>query len=285
MFSKRSDGRLIKGLDPFFKLIPHIMFRRSESQIFYKQELSTEIFDTYIKEQRAKGIEMSYMSIVIAAMVRLLAQRPSLNRFAINGRLYAHNDIEIAFAVKKTLKDDSEETTVKLKFDGTENIFQVNEKINDMVRFNKQQSNSNSSDKLAKAFMSLPNFLIKFFVSTLKRLDMMNMMPKDVIEASPFHTSVFLTNVKSIKLNYLYHHLYDFGTCSIFVSMGKTNMEPVSTNDNKIKNQRIFTLGYTLDERICDGFYLSNSLRIYEKYLKSPHILEENLTGKIEDIK
>src|SRR5665647_2273782 len=114
MFSKRSDGRLIKGLDPFFKLIPHIMFKRSESQIFYKQELSTAIFDDYIKEKKLQGIELSYMSIIISACVRLLAQRPSLNRYAINGRLYARNDIEIAFAVKKTLKDEAEETTVKL---------------------------------------------------------------------------------------------------------------------------------------------------------------------------
>lgn len=285
MFSKRSDGRLIKGLDPFFKLIPHIMFKRSESQIFYKQELSTEIFDTYIKEKRAEGHDMSYMSIVVAAMVRLLAQRPSLNRFAINGRMYARNDIEIAFAVKKSLKDEAEETTVKLKFDGTESIYEVNEKINDVIRLNKQQTTSNSADKIAKWFMSLPNSLIKFFVNTLKRFDLMNIMPKDVVEASPFHTSVFLTNVKSIKLNYLYHHLYDFGTCSIFVAMGKTNMEPVSTPNDKIENQRIFTLGYTIDERICDGFYLSNSLRIYEKYLKTPQILEEKLTCKVEDIK
>jgi hypothetical protein len=261
------------------------MYRRSESQIFYKQELSTDIFDEYIKEKRVQGVDLSYMSIVISAMVRLLAQRPHLNRFAINGRFYARNNIEIAFVVKKALSDEAEETTVKVKFDGTENIFDVNEKINEVIRFNKQAANSNSSDKLAGWFMSLPNFLIKFFVSVLKQMDLQNMMPKSVIEASPFHTSIFLTNVKSIKLNYLYHHLYDFGTASIFIAMGKTNMEPVSVSMDKIESKKIFTLGYTLDERICDGFYLSQSLRIYEKYLKTPHLLEERLENKVEDIR
>lgn len=285
MFSKRSDGRLIKGLDPVFKLVPHIMYRRSESQIFYKQELSTDIFDSYIKEKRAQGVELSYMAIIISAVVRLLAQRPYLNRFAINGRFYARNDIEIAFVVKKTLSDESEETTVKVKFNGTENIFDVNDKINEVIRFNKKATNSNSADMLARWFMSLPNFLIKFFVAILKQLDLQNMMPKSVIEASPFHSSIFLTNVKSIKLNYLYHHLYDFGTTSIFISMGKTNMEPVSVSMDQIESRRIFTLGYTLDERICDGFYLSHSLRIYEKYLKTPQLLEERLESRVEDIR
>lgn len=285
MFSKRSDGRLIKGLDPVFKLVPHIMYKRSESQIFYKQELSTEVFDAYIKEKRIQGFELTYMSIVISALVRLLAQRPRLNRFAINGRFYARNDIEVAFVVKKTLSDESEETTVKVKFDGTESIFDVNEKINEVVRFNKKAANSNSSDKLARWFMSLPNFLIKFFVSVLKQMDLQNMMPKSVLEASPFHTSIFLTNVKSIKLNYLYHHLYDFGTASIFIAMGKSNMEPVSVGIDKIENKQVFGLGCTLDERICDGFYMSNSLRIYEKFLKNPHLLEERLENKVEDIR
>ncbi|MFA0815759.1 MAG: 2-oxoglutarate dehydrogenase [Anaerofustis sp.] len=284
MFSKRSDGRLIKGLDPFFRLIPHIMYRRSESQIFYKQDLTTDIFDTYIKEKRDDGYEISYMTIIITALVRLLALRPSLNRFIINGRIYAHNDIEISLAVKKELTDEAEETTIKVVFDGTENIFEVNEKINDTIKLNKLASTSNNTDKIAKWFMSLPNFLVHFFVRVLMRFDLWNIMPKSLIEASPFHASAWITNIKSIKLNYLYHHLYDFGTASFFVAIGKTNNEPVSSLSGNIESKRVFTLGYTIDERMCDGFYLSQSLRIYERYLKSPELLEERLEKKIEDI-
>lgn len=285
MFSKRSDGRLIKGLDPFFKLIPHIMYRRSESQIFYKQELTTDIFNTYIKQKREEGHELSYMTIIISALVRLLALRPSLNRFAINGRIYAHNDIEISLAVKKELSDEAEETTIKVKFDGTENIFDVNDKINETIKLNKLATTSNNTDKMARLFMSLPNFLVHFCVRTLMRFDLWNIMPKSVIEASPFHASAWITNIKSIKLNYLYHHLYDFGTASFFVAIGKTNNEPLSSLSGNIETKRVFTLGYTIDERMCDGFYLSQSLRIYEKYLKTPYLLEERLDQKIEDIK
>jgi hypothetical protein len=285
MFSKRSDGRLIKGLDPFFKLIPHIMPNRSDAQIFYKQELTTDIFDHYIKEKRLDGYEISYMAIVISALVRLLALRPSLNRFAINGRMYARNDIIISFAVKKAFTDEAEETTIKLKFDGTENIFDVNQKINDAIHFNKTENSSNKTDKVAQWFMSLPNFLVKFFVGCVRKMDDWNMMPKSIIEASPFHASAWLTNIKSIKLNYLYHHLYNFGTSSFFVAMGKTNREPISINDEEIESKKVFTLGYTIDERLCDGFYLSQSLRIYEKFMQTPTLLEERLDNKVEDIK
>ena len=284
MFSKRSDGRLIKGLDPMFKLIPHIMYKRSESQIFYKQDLSTEVFDKYIKAKREEGHELSYMTIIFSAMVRLIALRPSLNRFALNGRLYARNAIEIAFAIKKDFSDEAEETTIKIAFNGTENIFEVNQKVNEAIKLNKKATTSNSADNIAKAFMALPNFLVRFFVGALKKFDLWNMMPKSVIEASPFHASVWMTNIKSIKLNYLYHHLYDFGTCSLFVAMGKTNRMPMSVNATEMRNKRIFTLGYTIDERICDGFYMSKSLRIYEQYLKDPTVLEEKLDAVVEDI-
>lgn len=286
MFSKRTDGRQIKGLDPIFRMIPYIMKTRAESQVMVKQDFKCDIFDDYIRSKRSEGHDLSYMSILIAAYVRLLTQRPQLNRFVVNGRIYARYGYEVVFVVKKSLTDDSDEMLLKLRFDGTENIFEVNDMITNEVKLIKNGQADNLTDKLAKLFMKQPNPLIKGDVRFVMKLDDWNMMPRSVIEASPFHCSMFLTNVKSIKLNYIYHHLYNFGTASVFLSLGKSN-DRVSLNRESVpEGERVFTLGCVLDERICDGLYLSRSLMLLEKYMNDPSLLEENLPKEkiVEDI-
>ncbi|MBO4360786.1 MAG: 2-oxoglutarate dehydrogenase [Eubacteriaceae bacterium] len=278
MFSKRTDGRQIKGLDPIFRMIPYIMKTRAESQVMVKQDFRCEVFDGYIKSKRAEGHDLSYMSILIAAYVRLLTQRPQLNRFVVNGRIYARYGYEVVFVVKKSLTDDSDEMLLKLHFDGTENIFEINDMITNEVKLIRNGQADNLTDKLAKLFMKQPNPLIKGDVRFVMKLDDWNMMPRSVIEASPFHCSMFLTNVKSIKLNYIYHHLYNFGTASVFLSLGKSNDRVSLNRQSEPESEKVFTLGCVLDERICDGLYLSRSLMLLEKYMNDPSLLEENLT-------
>lgn len=221
MFGNRYDGRRLKDIDPFMKMVPHIMTKRSDAQVFYKQEFDCEPLDRYIAEKRSEGIEMTYMHVVIASVIRLLALRPSLNRFVMNRQLYAHKGIWVSLAVKKALRDDVPETTIKLKFDGTETILDITERFNKEIHDTKNVQEFNSADELAATIMSLPNFLVKCFMGLVIFLDNHNMLPGLLIDASPFHTSFFLTNLKSIGLNYIYHHIYDFGTTSLFIAMGK----------------------------------------------------------------
>ncbi len=277
MFSKRSDGRRIKGLDPIFCMIPYIMRTRAESQVMSKKEFACSALDAYIKEKKAEGHELSYMSILISAYVRMLTQRPHLNRFIVNGRIYARNSFVVVFVVKKALTDDAEEMLLKITLDGTENIFEINDKIAREIKLIKTGQADNLTDKLAKLFMKLPNGIIKSNVHFVMKLDEWNMMPKSIIEASPFHTSMFLTNVKSIKLGYIYHHLYNFGTASVFLSLGKNEERPLA-HKGEIDVEKLFTIGVTVDERICDGLYLSRSLMLLEKLMNNPELLETKLT-------
>jgi len=275
MFYHRPDGKKAKDLDPFFKLIPYIMTKRSESQIFYKQNISLNKLNQYIKEKRQIGKNVSYMTIILACAIRVFYERPKLNRFIMNGRIYEREKITIAFVVKKTLSDNSDESIIKVHFTGDEDIFQISDKINDEIKSMKKRVPIGSAEALAKKFMALPHFIVKWTVNVFKWLDKYNCLPKSIIEASPFHSSLFLTNVKSIKLNYLYHHLYDFGTTSAFIALGNNNAVPAYNDEQDLLElEEIITLGYTLDERICDGLYLSNSLRAMEHYILHPELLE-----------
>lgn len=282
MFGKRADGKRIKKVSPFFMVIPHVMKRRSDAQVYYSQEISLGPIDEYISSKEAEGIKMSYMSIIYSALVRIIAEKPCLNRFVINGKLYARNGIDISLAIKKGMSETAEETTTKLHFAGSENIFEIKDKLDKVIAENKEVSAENNTDKLAKFLAFIPNWLIKIVVNFLMFLDRHELMPKAVIKASPFHTSAFITNVGSIGIDAIYHHLYDFGTTGIFIAMGKKKTSIVNTGDDVLKEEKVISIRWVLDERICDGYYYASAVKSFNKYMKKPELLEANIEPVID---
>ena len=272
---KRCDAALVKSLDPFVKIIPYIMEKRSDAQNFSKQIVCTDFIDRYILEKKEQGYKLSYLHIFIAAYVRLVAKRPQLNRFIMNSRIYERNNICVSMAIKRSLRDEGEETTVKFEFTGKENIFEVAEIIDRIISEAKLQKDNNETDKLAAMVMSMPGIVKKILVKIIKGMDQLNLLPESVIKASPFHTTMFFTYLKSIDTNYIYHHLYDFGTTGIFAALGKTLKLPIVVNDQVVV-KKCCQIGYTLDERICDGVYFARSFKLLEKYFEDPHLLESD---------
>ena len=283
MFGKRADGRKLKKVDPFFMLIPHIMKKRSDAQVFYSEEIPLAPLDEYIAKKDAEGVKFSYMSIIYSALVRIIAEKPSLNRFVINGKLYARNSIDVSLAIKKGMSETAEETTIKLHFTGKENIFEIKDKLERTILDNKDTSAENSTDKLAKALAYIPNWIIKLVVNFLMFLDRHELLPKSVIEASPFHTSAFLTNVGSLGIDSIYHHLYDFGTTGLFLAMGKKKKGFIY-DDEALKEEKSISIRWVLDERICDGYYYASAVKLFNKYMKKPELLETNI-DPVQDVK
>lgn len=282
MLGYRSDGRKIKNIPPFFKIIPQVMRTRNDSQVYYNYDMPITQMDEYISKKAEEGIKISYMNIIYAAMVRLISQRPKLNRFIMNGRTYARNEIYISLAIKKNLTDEGQETTIKLPFNGTENIFEIKEKLDKVIADNKAISEENDTDILAKSLSLIPNFLLKIAVSFIMFLDKHGLLPKAIINASPFHTSAFLTNVASLGIDAIFHHLYNFGTTGLFLAMGKKKKSYIYEEDD-FKQEKCISLAFVCDERICDGHYFASSVKMFNKYLNKPELLEENIK-KIEDV-
>lgn len=277
---KRSDGYLLKDLKPFEKIIPYVMEKRSDAQNFSKQIFPAESIDKYILEKKQNGYNFSYMHVFIAAYVRVIAERPQLNRFVMNNQIYQRNKIYVSMAVKRSLRDDGEETTVKFEFTGKETIFEIAEIIDKDIAKALSYSEDNDTDKLAEIVMSMPGFVKKLLVRTLKAMDKYNLLPKSIIDASPFHTTMFFTYLKSIDTQYIYHHLYDFGTTGLFAALGKTVKLPIVENDQVVV-KKCCEIGYTMDERICDGVYYARSFKLFEKYINNPRLLESELIQKV----
>ena len=279
MFGYRSDGKKIKDLPPIFKIMPCVMPERVDSQVYFKQDIALKSLDEYIDRKAEEGIKISYMNIVYAAIVKIIGERPNLNRFAMNGSLYQRNKVYVSLVIKKSLTDDGTETPIKLDFDGSENIFEIKNKLDEAIEKNKEVSNMNGTDKLTLAFSFIPNGLIRVAFKFLMFLDKHGLMPKKIIEVSPFHTSVFLTNVGSLGIDSIYHHIYNFGTTSMFFSMGKKKKSYIY-EDDEFRQEKCITLAFVGDERICDGYYYASSFKLLSKYLKKPELLEEN--GEVE---
>ena len=279
MFGHRSDGKKIKKLTPIFKIMPCVMLDRADSQVYFKQDIALKHLDEYIDRKAEEGIRLSYMNIIYAAIVRIIGERPRLNRFAMNGALYQRNKIYVSLVIKKSLTDDGVETPLKLKFNGDENIFEIKEKLDATIEKNKDVEAANKTDKLVSILSAIPSGLIRAIVKFLMFLDKHGIMPKKIIEASPFHTSVFLTNVGSLGIDSIYHHIYNFGTTSMFFSMGKKQKSYIY-EDEEFKEEKCITLAFVGDERICDGYYYASSFKLLSKYLKKPELLEEN--GEVE---
>ena len=276
MFGHRADGKKVKNLSPLFRVIPCVMRERSDSQVFFKQDIPLKALDEYIDKKAEEGIRISYMNIVFAAVIRIIAERPQLNRFIMNSSVYERDTIYASLSIKKSLTDEGEETTLKMPFTGNETILEVKDIINSYIEKNKNIENQNSTDTLVKVLDHIPDFLLRNVVRFLMFLDKHNMLPKAIINASPFHTSVFITNVGSLGIDTIYHHIYNFGTTSMFFAMGKKKKSYIY-DDDEFKEEKCITIAFVGDERICDGYYFANSFKQLSKYLKKPELLETPL--------
>ncbi len=275
MFGHRSDGKEIKSLPGIFRIVPVLMPERVDSQVFFTQDIPIAKMDEYINRKRdEEGINISYMEIFFAAIVRILAERPQLNRFAMSGRIYARNEIVTSVMIKKGLSDDAEETVVKVKWNGTETLAEVREKLSSLIQENKAEDNENNTDSFVNTLNKIPSGILIKIVKFLIWLDKRGHLPKAVIDLSPFHTSAFLTNVGSIGIDSIYHHIYNFGTTSLFLAMGKKKKTYVYGEDD-IQEEKCINMKFVGDERICDGYYYASSFKQLVKYLKKPELLEE----------
>lgn len=285
MFNKRPDGRVLRDLEPIQQIMPYILKTRTDAMNMYEDAFDCAPWDEYIKEKAEQGLTLSYMHIVIAAIVRLIALRPQLNRFIMNGRIYARPKIWVSFVIHPNLRHAGAETTIKLCFDGTETLPEIAEIINrEIEKETTQRVEENDTDKLIRTLMRrIPGPFIKFAINTLMWLDKHNMMPKSIVELSPFHTTFFITNLKSLGINHIYHHIYEFGTTGLFFAIGKEKTEPVVERGNIVFRKQM-GFGLVCDERFCDGLYFALALRKLRKFMQNPSCLEAPLEKKEEDV-
>ncbi len=275
MFGRRPDGREDKKIDPIVRVTSMFMPQRCDAQVMVSEEFDYEPVSAYIKKKRAEGFKVSLMNVIVAAFVKTVCEHPEFNRFIVNKKIYQRNEICVSYAMlKKQVDDTINETTVKVFFDENDTLFTIAEKMNKAIEDNREIDVENFTDKLAKFFLSIP-LIPGLAIGLVRLLDRYGLLPKFIIDASPFHTSMFITNMASIKMPKVYHHIYNFGTTSVFFSMGQHETKVTVDRENNIIKKTVIPLGVVIDERICSGAEYARGVKCMFKYMANPELMEK----------
>ena len=267
----RADGRRLKNTDPMYRVAAHIMDKRVDSMNMITIDIPYAPMQDYVNKKRKEGVSISHMALVLAAYLRTMAKYPELNRFIVNKKPYVRNEIAVGMVVLQSL-ESHEGTMSKMYFEKTDTIFDVNNKINAYVNENREAPENNETEKIIRFLLSFPG-LLTVGVKLFKFLDKYGLLPKFIIRMSPFHMSLGITNLASIRTNHIYHHCYEFGTTSIFMAMGNLREVP-KRKGGEVIFERSLPIGVTMDERICSGSYFATAFRYLKKILANPEVLE-----------
>ena len=277
----RKDGRLIKTIDPMYKLISHIMPERNDSMNMIELTVVQDPIRKYIRKKKDEGYTFSHLAVVIAAFIRTVAEYPFLNRFVVNKRLYARNEVAIGMVVLKP--GETEGTMNKMYFKPDMTIFQIQEVLDEYINTNRGAGMTNSTDKIMNTMLSIPG-LARVGVNFIKWMDKHGLLPKSIIDASPFHCTMTITNLASIGTNYIFHHVYNFGTTSMVMAMGNTREDPVKRH-GEIVFEKVIPIGLVMDERIGEGVQFAIACKKLQSILQDPSVLEQPPAEVKEDIK
>lgn len=268
----RKDGTRLRNVDPMYTVASYVMNKRTDSMNMITLDIPIDPIQSYINDKRKQGVSISHMAVVIAAYMRTVAEYPMLNRFIVNCKPYARNEYAVAMVVLKSGKLDNG-TMSKMYFDPTNTIFDVNNIIEKFVSENRETPDNNGTEKMIKFLLSIPGIL-PVGVGIFKFMDKHGLLPKKIIDMSPFHNSLVISNLASIRTNHIYHHIYEFGTTSVFIAMGNSREVP-KRKGNEIVFEKCMPLGVVMDERICSGSYFAVAFRRMKQYLLNPELLEQ----------
>ena len=271
----RPDGKRVKDLPPIVAAIPYIMPKRYDAQNTITEYIDEELIKSYIREKRRTGIRINHMAVIIAAYYRAVMYNPKLNYFIMNSKVYKRNHFCVSFVILKKLADGRpDETSLKIFLTPEDTVFSIQQKITDAVSANAATEQKNNTDKFARMMFSIP-LLPKLVIWLAYHLDKLGLLPRKIIDLSPFHTSMFITNLASIKTSYIHHHCYEFGTTSVFVCMGK----PVPDYMGGDLTRKVMPIGVVMDERICTGYEYAAFYSDFKGYLRDLSQLETPFDG------
>ncbi|GBU27689.1 hypothetical protein R84B8_01226 [Treponema sp. R8-4-B8] len=280
MFTKkRPDGTYLKNLHFFTQLLPYLMPTRSEAAIYFEQEFDVTKTLDYVNRKRKDSngeFKITMFYIFLYAAVRVIAQRPKMNRFVSGFRYYQRNRISFNFVAKRELSDEGEEVNVTMSFSPLMSLDEFCKKINDNISSIKKGSGT-SAEKINSLITHMPRFIIKLIFGIFRYLDYHNGLPKSIIDSLPFYSTIFFTNTGSVGIDAPFHHNFEIGNCGIFCAIGKILKEKRINPDGTDETRDKLKITMTFDDRITDGIYCARAVDMVRDLVENPEKLETPL--------
>lgn len=282
----RSDGRRIRSLPAISQVTPYLMVHRCESNILFEDSFEITNVDRYIRQKRREGLtNFGIIHVLLAAYCRGLCKFPGMNRFVSGQKLYTHGeDIQFCLTVKKEMTVDAPDTVIKVHLSPRDTAADVYRKVQSAVEEVKNTPLDSGLDNTAGALSMVPGVVLKFVVWLLKLLDYFGLLPKFLLDISPFHASVYFTSMGSLGIQPVYHHLYNFGNMPIFCAFGCKRKELQVLEDSSIVQKKYLDCRFNVDERTVDGFYYASFFKHYKRIMAHPDILDMPPEEVLKDI-
>ena len=273
----RNDGRRIRTLDPMAQVSPYIQVERNIRSNFFEESFEITNADRYIRQKRREGLsDFGITHVLLAAYVRCIARYPQINRFISGQKVYSRGeDIQYSMVVKKDMRVDAPDTSIKVHLSPYDTAVDVYNKLNAAVESVKATQELNSGfDNLAMVISMIPGVFLKFVVWLLKFLDYFGLLPKFLLELSPFHGSMFFTSMGSLGIQPIYHHLYDFGNMPVFGSFGCKRKANEVLEDGTVVTRKYIDIKFVLDECIVDGYGYATFFKYFRRLIAHPEVLD-----------
>lgn len=274
----------MKDCDSMHFIMPFIFPGRVDNQAYFTFQIDLSNLNEYLKKKNADHPDYKYnmFQCIVTAMLKAIHLRSKLSIFIHDKRMYKRNEVTAAFTVKQEFKDDGGEVLAFIHSKPEWNIDDVHNEIRRQLLKLKDKSYVDESTGFMDKFNKLPKFISRPLVSFVCFLERVNLIPKALIETDPYHASVVLANLGSIGLPEGYHHLTNWGTTSIFLVIGQSGRMPFFENDQVVFKDGV-KLGFTIDERIADGYYFSKSIKMMQLFLEEPELLDRPMNEKLSD--
>jgi len=267
MFGRRPDAKLVGGLSTMRAFMPFISPRRNESLVYYTMEIDPEPARAFIEEYNRSAPpdrQLTLFMLYLRSFAKSVAERPHVNRFVAGGRLWQRDEVWLTFSAKMALEDGAPLVTVKRRFDQDQSLEEMVDGIH--ARLTRRRGGErNASDKEMSLAMRLPAPLIRLAVGALHQANQLGLLPKSMIDGDPLFGTAFAANLGSVDMNSGYHHLWEYGTCSIFAMMGRVH--------TRLDGTRYFEMKYSYDERMADGLYAGITMEMIKQGVEDPETL------------
>ena len=283
-FGDRRDATLLRDTDALHFIMGIIYPNRADNEAYIAERVNLEPIKAYLAKKNVEGIPFKYtfFHVILTALVKTVTLRPKLNRFYANENYYQRNKITAGFVIKKEFSDGSEEAMALLEAKPDATIDTIHEEIRRQVQASRNEQKMNTTDNSMDILNKLPRFLSKTAIRFIRFLDRHGWCPDFLIGDDPNYSSVFLSNLGSIRLRSGYHHLTNWGTSSLFCVIGEKKWTPLYDQNGLVEMRETVDLGLTVDERIADGYYYSKSIRLFKYLLEHPELLEQPLNTEVE---
>lgn len=272
---KRKDATLINEVDAFHSIVPYVMPKRTESEVSLPEEFDITSLVKFIeKYNKSNKGQLKLFHCICYVVARMIYHRPKMNIFIAGKKFWQRNDISLSFVAKQKFNDKAEEVLMFLKTKPEMTVKDISTAIIGDVR-KARQDGSNDLDKTMEFVGKLPRPILSLIFFIISRLEYHGIMPESLSKGDPNYSTVLLSNLGSIGAGAPYHHLSNYGTCSIMMTIGTIRY------DQKLKKYFV-PITSIIDERIADGFYFVKSLKLAKHLFSNPELLLEPI-GKAID--